>query len=110
MSKYADIIERLEKATDATDFELELKIMDFDPGPRVIPWYYAPSIDAAMARVKRMLPDARMTVLESYDLTWRFVISMPDPLRGSFQSEGKSHDATLAILLALFRTLEAEEA
>jgi len=114
VSKYADIIERLEKATRA-NFQLERDIdafchfgsagsLDRTPPP------YTASVDAAIALVERMFSPGyyRLEKLKG----------LPDPHHACWATAGASGQqedayaptAPLALLLALFRALEAKEA
>ena len=129
MSKYADIIARLEKAED---FDRDL---DRDIGIVLMGWRYeevegfgqmiyipdenayypdhpgsltpsiTSSIDAAVALVERMLPDQAILLGYGQDALTKPWARISVPC-------GSSHGATLplAILRALFRALDAQEA
>lgn len=105
MSKYAEIIERLEMAVDGSDSTLDHLIMDVDPGPRTMPWNYASSLDASMALVERMAPTQWPTVLRTAisdmanEHAWHIC----------YPRIGQRAELPIKILLALFRTLEAKE-
>ena len=116
MSKYADIIARLEKATRA-NFQLERDIDAFcyfgRPGAldRTPPPYTA-SIDAAIALVERMLPLHSIQI--DHECRKRTSIYKDDGFAmcskpSSWLSYADAPTAPLAILLALFRALDAQE-
>jgi len=114
MSKYADIIARLEKATRA-NLQLERDIDAFchfgSPGAldRTPPPYTA-SIDAAIALVERMLPgwrfNARMVSPNGYSC---WLEAGTEGVVEVFAPIGYATTLPVAILLALFRTLDAQE-
>lgn len=101
MSKYADIIERLEKATDGSDADLDHLIMAFDPGPRMMPWHYASSIDAAISLVERMLPGWWWMVTKAGEC---------ELVSDGFDIMESAATPPLSVLVALFRALEEKEA
>lgn len=117
MSDYSDIIERLEKATGpeyALDVKIWLDLVEKPEGKRDpdmigrVPNYTA-SIDAAIALVERMFSPGyyRLEKLKG----------LPDPHHACWATAGASGQqedayaptAPLALLLALFRALEAKE-
>lgn len=128
MSKYADIIERLEKAK-GSNYQLERDIDAFAHfgGPGSLdrtPPNYTASIDAAIALVERILPGAKtglyinnMTSHPKEEGARAFVKRDKGPkcphtgIRWP-KINGDCYyavTAPLAILLALFRALEAKE-
>lgn len=118
MSKYADIIARLEKA-EGPDSQLERDIDAFyhfgRPGAldRTPPPYTA-SIDAAIALVERMLKTYFMRL--TFDAAGRgaTILYWPGGIKEEFVDEigpirAVSAGMPIAILLALFRVLDAQE-
>ena len=125
MSKYADIIARLEKA-EGPDREIDgfialvegwtFEKMEGDRSPYwrkpgVTDYFmrsdlprYTASIDAAIALVERILPDPAILLGYGQD-------ALTKPWARISVSCGSSHGATLplAILRALFRALDAKE-
>jgi hypothetical protein len=125
MTKYADIIKRLEMAEGPNreidylihDWELQRSGLQVRLADIMRHWTeeqrfsilagYTSSIDAAIALVERMLPGSAMMLDTRFKPACKILpagqVSSPDP---------KVEAATLplAILLALFRALEAKEA
>ena len=110
MSKYADIIARLEKA-DGPDRGIDgaiAMVLGLMPnGDR-----YTASIDAAIALVERMLPLHSIQI--DHECRKRTSIYKDDGFAmcskpSSWLSYADAPTAPLAILLALFRALDAQE-
>jgi len=124
---YGDIIKRLEGAM-GPDRELDWRIADalnipskwsdstiwppFMKGSAIdkeIP-LFSSSIDASLALVERMLPDANCCGVEKDANGWNAYVSRNSVDTGHWLVEAATLTAPLAILLALFRALEAKEA
>lgn len=111
MSTYAEIIERLEKATgpdrkiDYMVFTKTAPLDEFSPWSPLIGNHFTSSIDAAIALVETMLPGQPMIMgIGQTELTrpWARV--------GSWSGcDAVGSTLPIAILLALFRALEAKE-
>ena len=110
MSKYAAIISRLEAAT-GPNYEIECSIHEMCGEQRpIIPSPYTASLEAAIALVERMLPGWRKSVGENlHHGYWqgRVYRFQDDDI---FERYGH-HDTApaIALLLAMFRALEAQE-
>ena len=144
MTKYTDIIERLEKAT-GPDRELDARIWAFLAGVKYVGHYqpYADdsgrtqvvycvppkrktevtnpprmqhaepvtsSIDAAIALLEQIFPQENCYGFEKDPLGIAAFVSRNDVSSGHWFKEAYAPTAPLAILLATFRALEAQEA
>ena len=108
MSKYADIIERLEKVT-GPDSDLDLYIANLlDPPVARHSLLHQPvtaSLDASVALVKRMLPSALCIVKHGFTpsaMIW-FLEQDKDEW-----PEYRGATYSIALLIALFRAMEAQ--
>jgi len=118
MSKYADIIARLEKAEGA-DRKIDYMIFtktapldEFSPWSPLIGNHFTSSIDAAIALVDRMLKTYWMEMTVDPSGGGAKILYWPNGISGEIEIGpvyGASTDLPLAILLALFCTLDAQE-
>lgn len=110
MSQYADIIERLEKATGPDD-DLDLDIINLiDPPVARYSAMHQPltsSLDAAIALVERMLPGCIWTIEQ--DACWLRTMRGDDVKEHQGFLTGRDGKCTpIAILIAMFCALETE--
>lgn len=115
MSKYADIIERLEKATgpdphlDSAIYFALFETLSFPS--------YTSSLDAAIALVERMLPGggriiekSRLTISEPLYSASLYDSYMMTGIPTNVIAEGEhEHCEAIALLIALFCALESQE-
>lgn len=110
MSQYADIIERLEKAT-GPDGDLDLDIINLIDPPvarhSAMHQPYTASLDAAISLVDRMLPGWHWSLYDTDGLGRRNAQIEP-PEYSSEPFDGLGQTIAIALLLALFRALEVE--
>jgi hypothetical protein len=114
MSKFADVIARLEKAEGpdrGIDGAIAMALGLMPSGDR-----YTASIDAAIALVERMLPGWRWSIgtelAEDFKTTeyGGNIYPFEQPFPAELDTYGYSQaNAPIAILLALFRALDAQE-
>jgi hypothetical protein len=126
MTKYADIIDRLEKATGRNrdiDVAIAAAAIPKSAGSWIDqdhPWCndhpedeeapeFTASIDAAIALVERMLPEANCYGVEKEPKCWTGYVSRNCVSDGHWLKEASAPTAPAALLIALFRALEAKE-
>jgi hypothetical protein len=111
MTDYTSIIERLERATGA-DRELDIAVARCFEVPANVhrDWTprYSESIDAAVALVGKLLPDALWKTGHYGDEKPGLFLACVMPF-GPGIFEGASSSPAIAILLSLFRSLSAKE-
>ena len=133
MTKYTDIIERLQKAT-GPNYALEVDVFklvnpeyaDYSQGrgglihpqdgedvrvqSNVRAPNYTASIDAAIALVEKILPQANCYGFDKDPHGVTAYVSRNNVSSGHWLKEADAPTAPLALLLALFRALDAQEA